>query len=175
MRSRAKLLSVLCLEGQAQACTCNFSICFFKLATLIAVCRTHIASTCHCLQIERIVAERTDKNGERRYLCKFAGLPYGENTWELVSDVMEHGGKDQVDEYLRREQRVLQQPQSVEMARRVLFQRHRALEEQPAFLSGGQLRDYQLQSLNWMIYSWMRNVNLILADEMGLGKTVQVC
>jgi chromodomain-helicase-DNA-binding protein 1 len=126
------------------------------------------------LQIDRIVAERTDPGGERRYLCKFQGLPYGENTWELVTDVVEHGGKDQIDEYLRREQRVMMQPQSVEMARRIFLQRHRALTEQPPFLHGGELRDYQMQSLNWMIYSWLQNTNIILADEMGLGKTIQV-
>ncbi len=40
--------------------------------------------------------------------------------------------------------------------------------------TGGQLRDYQLDSLNWMIYSWSEDRNIILADEMGLGKTVQV-
>lgn len=36
--------------------------------------------------------------------------------------------------------------------------------------TGGQLRDYQLEGLNWLIYSWARGNNCILADEMGLGK-----
>lgn len=125
------------------------------------------------LQIERIVAERTGPTGDKQYLCKFAGLPYGENTWELAADVAEHGGMAQVEEYMRREQRVLSPPHTVENARQLLMRSHRALEVQPAFLCGGELRDYQLQSLNWMIYSWMRNINIILADEMGLGKTVQ--
>ncbi len=39
--------------------------------------------------------------------------------------------------------------------------------------AGGQLRDYQLAGLNWLIYSWSKGANCILADEMGLGKTVQ--
>ena len=39
--------------------------------------------------------------------------------------------------------------------------------------AGGTLRDYQLDGLNWMVYSWSRGCNGILADEMGLGKTVQ--
>lgn len=126
-------------------------------------------------QIERIVAERTDGKNEKKYLCKWQGLPYGENTWELVEDVIKHGGQAQVDEYLLREQRIMMPPQSVDMARRMFLQRHRALQEQPAFLKGGgKLRDYQLQSLNWMIYGWLNNTNIILADEMGLGKTVQV-
>lgn len=49
----------------------------------------------------------------------------------------------------------------------------RALESQPSYLSGGQLRDYQLDGLNWMVYSWSCAHNCILADEMGLGKTIQ--
>jgi SNF2 family DNA or RNA helicase len=35
------------------------------------------------------------------------------------------------------------------------------------------LRDYQLEGLNWLTYSWKEDRNCILADEMGLGKTVQ--
>eukprot|EP00347_Sterkiella_histriomuscorum_P014308 403361369 len=35
------------------------------------------------------------------------------------------------------------------------------------------LHEYQVEGLNWMIYSWFNRTNVILADEMGLGKTVQ--
>ncbi|CAD8088106.1 unnamed protein product [Paramecium sonneborni] len=35
------------------------------------------------------------------------------------------------------------------------------------------LRDYQLDSLNWLIRAWYEDRNVILADEMGLGKTIQ--
>ena len=35
------------------------------------------------------------------------------------------------------------------------------------------LRDYQLESLNWMIDAFYKRRNVILADEMGLGKTIQ--
>lgn len=45
--------------------------------------------------------------------------------------------------------------------------------KQPDYLVGGTLRDYQLGGLNWLVYSWSKNINCILADEMGLGKTVQ--
>lgn len=34
------------------------------------------------------------------------------------------------------------------------------------WLVGGELRDYQLQGVNWLIYSWSKNTNCILADEM---------
>lgn len=124
-------------------------------------------------QIERIVAERAEPTGERKYLCKWHGLPYGENTWELADDVVAANGKGEIHAFLTREQRAMRAPTSVEMARRQFLERHRAMERQPDYLQCGELRDYQLQSLNWMIYSWLRNTNVILADEMGLGKTVQ--
>ncbi|MQL97738.1 hypothetical protein Taro_030434 [Colocasia esculenta] len=49
----------------------------------------------------------------------------------------------------------------------------RKLEEQPEWLKGGKLRDYQLEGLNFLVNSWRNDTNVILADEMGLGKTVQ--
>lgn len=49
----------------------------------------------------------------------------------------------------------------------------RSLEKQPEWLKAGTLRDYQLEGLNWLVYSWSKGHNSILADEMGLGKTVQ--
>lgn len=36
------------------------------------------------------------------------------------------------------------------------------------------LRDFQNESLNWLIANWYSNRNCILADEMGLGKTIQI-
>lgn len=45
--------------------------------------------------------------------------------------------------------------------------------ESPAYVKGGQMRDYQVQGLNWMISLYHHGINGILADEMGLGKTLQ--
>ena len=44
---------------------------------------------------------------------------------------------------------------------------------QPACITGGQLRKYQLEGLNWMLSLNAHGINGILADEMGLGKTLQ--
>ena len=40
------------------------------------------------------------------------------------------------------------------------------LESQPTILKNGALRDYQLDSLNWMIGLYETGINGILADEM---------
>ena len=40
--------------------------------------------------------------------------------------------------------------------------------------NGVVLREYQIEGVNWLIFSWYQRRNCILADEMGLGKTLQV-
>jgi hypothetical protein len=73
-----------------------------------------------------------------------------------------------------RESRLSRTTLSVEQARNAFHNMGmRALERQPDYLTAGKLRDYQLEGLNWLVYSWYTNKNCILADEMGLGKTVQ--
>ncbi|GKV39037.1 hypothetical protein SLEP1_g46868 [Rubroshorea leprosula] len=46
--------------------------------------------------------------------------------------------------------------------------------EQPTYLQGGKLREYQMNGLRWLVSLYNNHLNGILADEMGLGKTVQV-
>ncbi|XP_066141375.1 chromatin-remodeling complex ATPase chain Iswi [Euwallacea fornicatus] len=46
-------------------------------------------------------------------------------------------------------------------------------EASPPFIKSGEMRDYQIRGLNWMISLYENGINGILADEMGLGKTLQ--
>ncbi|GKU85565.1 hypothetical protein SLEP1_g222 [Rubroshorea leprosula] len=48
------------------------------------------------------------------------------------------------------------------------------ISEQPTYLQGGKLREYQMNGLRWLVSLYNNHLNGILADEMGLGKTVQV-
>jgi SWI/SNF-related matrix-associated actin-dependent regulator of chromatin subfamily A member 5 len=45
--------------------------------------------------------------------------------------------------------------------------------ESPAYIKGGEMRDYQVQGLNWLVSLHENGISGILADEMGLGKTLQ--
>ncbi|CAC5422274.1 SMARCA5 [Mytilus coruscus] len=47
------------------------------------------------------------------------------------------------------------------------------LDNNLSVIQGGEMRDYQLRGLNWMISLHKNGINGILADEMGLGKTLQ--
>lgn len=45
--------------------------------------------------------------------------------------------------------------------------------ESPPFIKGGEMRDYQVAGLNWLVSLHENGISGILADEMGLGKTLQ--
>ncbi|PVU87879.1 hypothetical protein BB559_005836 [Furculomyces boomerangus] len=124
---------------------------------------------------ERIVTERpsqdpADDPGAVEYLVKWQRQPYNACTWEASTDVA-NDFPDLTDAYLDRTSLAFIPSKSSNMGRnRPTFKR---IYEQPKYLIGGELRDYQLTSLNWMAHLWSKNENGILADEMGLGKTVQ--
>ena len=45
--------------------------------------------------------------------------------------------------------------------------------DSPQFIQNGEMRDYQVAGLNWLISLHENGISGILADEMGLGKTLQ--
>jgi chromodomain-helicase-DNA-binding protein 1 len=66
-----------------------------------------------------------------------------------------------------REARLMEASRGVDAQRRAFAAAGtRALTEQPGYVRAGRLRDYQLEGLNWLIYSWSQDNNCILADEM---------
>uniref|UniRef100_A0A8D0ADP1 Proliferation-associated SNF2-like protein n=1 Tax=Sander lucioperca TaxID=283035 RepID=A0A8D0ADP1_SANLU len=45
--------------------------------------------------------------------------------------------------------------------------------QQPELFTGGVMRSYQIEGIEWLRMLWENGINGILADEMGLGKTIQ--
>ncbi|KFY23854.1 hypothetical protein V493_05588 [Pseudogymnoascus sp. VKM F-4281 (FW-2241)] len=56
---------------------------------------------------------------------------------------------------------------------KALGEHHLEMAQQPKIMSGGTMRDYQLEGLTWMYEICAQGMSGILADEMGLGKTIQ--
>ncbi|KAG8440685.1 hypothetical protein GDO86_006437 [Hymenochirus boettgeri] len=139
--------------------------------------------------VERVIAVKTSKStsgnadfpvhsrknsssNEPEYLCKWMGLPYSECSWEdgaLVGKKFQHC----IDSFHNRNNSKTTPVKDC----KVLRQRPRfvTLKKQPSHIGGEglELRDYQLEGLNWLAHSWCKNNSVILADEMGLGKTIQ--
>ncbi|KAK4482440.1 hypothetical protein RD792_009597 [Penstemon davidsonii] len=126
-------------------------------------------------QVERVIADRLTRDGlgdvVPEYLVKWQGLSYAEATWEKDIDIS--FAQDAIDEYKAREGAAMVQGKTVDFQRKRIKGSLRKLDEQPQWLKGGNLRDYQLEGLNFLVNSWKNDTNVILADEMGLGKTVQ--
>ncbi|XP_077154434.1 chromodomain-helicase-DNA-binding protein 8 [Ranitomeya variabilis] len=122
------------------------------------------------VEVDRILDEShsIDKdNGEPvvYYLVKWCSLSYEDSTWELKEDVDD--GK--VEEFKTIESR---QPSLKRVARPASTSWNK-LDFTREYRNGNQLREYQLEGVNWLLFNWYNRQNCILADEMGLGKTIQ--
>ncbi|KAI9493291.1 SNF2 family N-terminal domain-containing protein [Zychaea mexicana] len=123
----------------------------------------------HWRTVDRIIAMKgTPPDCE--YLVKWKRLHYDDCTWE-TSELISDNHQAEIDSFLDREQsQNIPGRSAAYIKSRPTFS---ILREQPSFIQGGTLRDYQLHGASWMYWLWCNNKNGILADEMGLGKTVQ--
>ncbi|XP_033023929.1 chromodomain-helicase-DNA-binding protein 2-like isoform X2 [Lacerta agilis] len=123
--------------------------------------------------VERVIVHnRKSSSTDPEYLCKWMGLSYADCSWEdeaLISKKFQHC----IDSFNSRNNSKTMPTRDC----KVLKQRPRfvALKKQPPYIGGEnlELRDYQLEGLNWLAHSWCKSNSVILADEMGLGKTIQ--
>uniref|UniRef100_A0A5F8GB19 Chromodomain helicase DNA binding protein 6 n=1 Tax=Monodelphis domestica TaxID=13616 RepID=A0A5F8GB19_MONDO len=121
------------------------------------------------VEVDRIleVAHTKDSDtGEEvtHYLVKWCSLPYEESTWELEEDV---------DPAKVKEFESLQILPEIKHVERPASDSWQKLEKSREYKNNNQLREYQLEGMNWLLFNWYNRKNCILADEMGLGKTIQ--
>uniref|UniRef100_A0A8C1QGA9 Chromodomain helicase DNA binding protein 6 n=1 Tax=Cyprinus carpio TaxID=7962 RepID=A0A8C1QGA9_CYPCA len=121
------------------------------------------------IEVDRVleIAITTDtETGEEvtHYLVKWCSLSYEESTWELQEDV---------DPVKIREFEDLKQIPEIKQVERPLPEQWQKLEKSREYRNANQLREYQLEGMNWLLFNWYNRKNCILADEMGLGKTIQ--
>jgi len=94
------------------------------------------------------------------FWVKWEGLSYKEATWETRPNV---ASDIKIGQYMR----TLRPPATVIPCKEKYY------DKSPKFKNNHELRDYQIQGLNWLIKNYHEGRSCILADEMGLGKTVQ--
>ncbi|XP_051996999.1 chromodomain-helicase-DNA-binding protein 6-like [Xyrauchen texanus] len=121
------------------------------------------------IEVDRVleIAITTDtETGEEvtHYLVKWCSLSYEESTWELQEDV---------DPVKIVEFEDLKRIPEIKHVERPLPEQWQKLEKTREYRIGNQLREYQLEGMNWLLFNWYNRKNCILADEMGLGKTIQ--
>ncbi|KAF2231096.1 SWI/SNF chromatin remodeling complex component [Viridothelium virens] len=84
--------------------------------------------------------------------------------WIKKEDVEAKAGKGSLSDALKEEEKVQTSDIGVQQLRSA---------RQPKPVTGGIMRSYQLEGLEWLISLYENGLNGILADEMGLGKTIQ--
>ncbi|XP_053604849.1 chromodomain-helicase-DNA-binding protein 8 isoform X2 [Plodia interpunctella] len=124
------------------------------------------------IEVERILdlSENQDPANNtvvKHYLVKWKSLQYEDSTWELEEDI----DVDKIKQY--RIFSELPPKDKWKFKKRPSADHWVQLKESPLYKGGNTLRPYQLEGLNWLLFSWHNNRNCILADEMGLGKTIQ--
>uniref|UniRef100_A0A7N5ZUI3 DNA helicase n=1 Tax=Anabas testudineus TaxID=64144 RepID=A0A7N5ZUI3_ANATE len=122
------------------------------------------------VEVDRVleVAVTTDtETGEEvtHYLVKWCSLSYEEATWELQEDL----DPEKIKEF----EEIQKLPADLRHIERPLPEKWQKLERSRDYRNGNQLREYQLEGMNWLLFNWYNRKNCILADEMGLGKTIQ--
>ena len=103
-------------------------------------------------------------------MIKWKGLPYSEATWEEAALIEGRFEKRLAEFNLRQENKKCPTANNP-YKKRPKFQKYK---KQPDCVPEGlELRDYQVDGINWLIHAWTKGNSCILADEMGLGKTIQ--
>ncbi len=123
------------------------------------------------VEVDRVLDESQHKDDisgitTKHYLVKWRSLPYEDCTWELENDV---------DPAKIADFKKWREPPDEDLYERKRPRKHlwKKMEESPEYKNGNKLRPYQLEGVNWLLFSWHNGRNCLLADEMGLGKTIQ--
>ncbi|GCB69779.1 hypothetical protein scyTo_0001125 [Scyliorhinus torazame] len=143
----------------------------YQIVERVIAMKTSKSSSSHS-EFPSHSSHKTSSSGQPDYLCKWMGLPYVDCSWEdgaLISRKFQAC----IDAFHNRHNSKTIPSKDC----KVLKQRPRfvAMKKQPSYIGsdGLELRDYQLEGLNWLAHSWCKCNSVILADEMGLGKTIQ--
>ncbi len=123
------------------------------------------------VEVDRVLdaSEHTDEVTNvvtKHYLVKWRSLPYEDCTWEVENDV----DPIKIEEFMK-----WRYPPAEEMfyKKRPRKAEWKKWDTTPTYKNGNSLRPYQLEGVNWLLFSWYNGRNCLLADEMGLGKTIQ--
>ncbi|MEQ2176848.1 transcriptional regulator, partial [Goodea atripinnis] len=114
--------------------------------------------------VERIIGHSNQKSaaGYPDYLCKWQGLPYSECSWEDGALIAKKFQKC-IDDYMSRNQsKTIPSRDFKLMKQRPRFV---PMKKQPVYIGGDglELRDYQLDGLNWMAHSWSKYDSTVFA------------
>lgn len=130
---------------------------------------------------ERFVARRPSPHGPGwEILIRWSGLGYASATWELEGSGIVASKKysNLLEELWSRQsnaaQRSTPEALSAEHDLRPSSSSVVETDEQPSWVSPGQLKPHQIEALNWLRRYWAVGQYGVLADDPGLGRSAVV-
>ncbi|KAK8806961.1 hypothetical protein WA158_003720 [Blastocystis sp. Blastoise] len=105
----------------------------------------------------------------KEYLVKWTDLQYCDATWELYEDFKDD---EAIERYTIHINHKVPEDAHVPSYRPPITE-FQKIDKNHIYKNNNELRIYQEEGINWLLWNWINNRNSILADEMGLGKTVQ--
>lgn len=129
-------------------------------------------------RIDRILYEELSATESSKFLVKWKDLGPEKATWEDESSAGQFHLFNKIeitqDEFTKAYKRYRKSLKINRKWAKVKPSQYvfKKLESQDVPVEG-QLMQYQLEGVNWMLYNWHKERNCLLADEMGLGKTIQ--
>lgn len=114
-----------------------------------------------------------NQRGKQQYLCKWTKLNYSDCTWEPEEALKSKADKAELARFRRFNAAAAKRPATQPPKQQQPGHDKRATLPPPEFSNGMMLRDYQVESFQWMVCNFRTKRNVILGDEMGLGKTAQ--
>lgn len=119
------------------------------------------------ITIDTILSHRRTADNETEFLVKWSGLSFAQCTWERrqmlddeqsINEYFDRIVSSQVDE--PPPPNAIPPPSADSPPKRFY-------NESKVYKNGHELRQYQVQGLNWLVAQWTIGRNCILADEMG--------
>ena len=118
-------------------------------------------------RISLLLAARTALTSSRRACTALVPAVSVRDLTPAICCATPYTDRNKPIQWQTREARLMEASKGVDAQRRAFAAAGtRALTAQPSYIRDGRLRDYQLEGLNWLIYSWSLDNNCILADEM---------
>lgn len=123
------------------------------------------------IEVDRIISFRV-VNKKKQYLVKWRSLGYTDCTWEDGDFINEDA------HILLFEKRNLLPTNYTEIINMNKVDVRKGTYEKaltsPQYKHNNQLREYQLEGYNWMVFNYHQHRNCLLADEMGLGNIYNI-
>jgi len=117
--------------------------------------------------VDRVLDETYDEvEGEYYAFVKWRSLGYDECTWELFRDVPDNKIAE-----CRQRNNVIDPCKAKERSRPTVNE-WKKIPFDITYKDNNQLRDYQVEGVNWLLFCYLNQQNCILADEMGLGEEI---